>query len=88
MYDPHLRSRRERRGWSLVWLAQALGSTVDLIAQWEEGSALPSHAMQAALNQLFGGTDQSLEPVVEVNNSSQNNSLTFLLLPHANPADL
>jgi DNA-binding transcriptional regulator YiaG len=45
MYDLHLRSRRERCGWSRAWLAQALGSTVDLITQWEEGVSLPSLAL-------------------------------------------
>ena len=65
MYDSYLRSWRKRHGWSRASLAQALGSTVDLITEWEEGISLPSSAMQAAIDQFLGRTDQSLEPVVE-----------------------
>jgi transcriptional regulator with XRE-family HTH domain len=87
MYDPDLRSRRERCGWSRAWLAQALGSTVDLVTQWEEGVSLPSLALQAALDQLLGGTDQSCKQVVEVPAPSpQNDVCAFLLLPHPSPA--
>ena len=88
MYDPHLRSRRERYGWSRAWLAQALGSTADLIAQWEEGISLPSPAMQAAIDQILGKTEQSLEQVVEVNDPSQDDVFAFLLLPHPAPPAL
>ena len=34
MYDPHLRSYRERHGWSRAWLIQALRSTIDLRTWW------------------------------------------------------
>src|SRR6516162_6425162 len=83
MYGPHLRSRRERRGWSRSELAQALRSTVDLIAEWEGDISLPPPVMQAALDQLLGKIDRSLEQVVEMNTSSQDNVVTFLLLPHS-----
>ena len=59
MYDSHLRSQRERRSRSRVWLVQELGCTVDLITQWEEGISLPSVAIQVALDQILGRTDQS-----------------------------
>jgi tetratricopeptide (TPR) repeat protein/transcriptional regulator with XRE-family HTH domain len=85
MYGPHLRSRRERHGRSRAWLAQALGSTVDLIAQWEEGISLPSLATQAAIDQFLGRTEQSLEQVAEVNASPQEDVFAFLLLPHSPP---
>jgi tetratricopeptide (TPR) repeat protein/transcriptional regulator with XRE-family HTH domain len=86
MYGPHLRSWRERHGWSRASLAQALGCAADLIAQWEEGVSVPSSAMQAALHQLFERIDQSLEEVVAVNTPSQDNIFAFLLLPHSTPA--
>lgn len=83
MYGPHLRSGRERRGWSRSELAQALGSTVGLITEWEEGISLPPPVIQEALDQLLGRIDRSLEQVVEMNTSSQDNVVTFLLLPHS-----
>jgi tetratricopeptide (TPR) repeat protein/transcriptional regulator with XRE-family HTH domain len=81
MYGPHLRSCRERRGWSRARLAQALATAEDLIAQWEEGISLPSSAMQAALDELLGRTDQS----VNVHASSQDDVFAFLWLPYATP---
>jgi tetratricopeptide (TPR) repeat protein/transcriptional regulator with XRE-family HTH domain len=83
MYGPHLRSRREQRGLSRSELAQALETTVDLIAQWEEGTSLPPPAMQVALDQFLERTDWSLEGVVEVNAQSEDKSVVFLLLPHS-----
>src|SRR5437667_7617280 len=82
MYDPDLRSRRERHGCSRAWLAQALGSTVDLVTQWEEGVSLPSSALQAALDRILGGADQSCKQVVEVPAapSPQDDVCAFLLL--------
>src|SRR5437763_15329470 len=87
MYGPHLRSRREQCGLSRPELAQALETTVNLIAQWEEGISLPPPALQAALDQFFEGTDRGLREVVEVNTPSQDNNFVFLLLSPSEGGD-
>src|SRR5215469_9340148 len=85
MYDSHLRSWRERHGWSRTRLAEALGVTIDLIAEWEEGISLPPPAIQAALKQITESADQSIRQVAEANAPSQDGPLAFHLLPHSAP---
>ena len=81
-----LRFQRERRGWSRATLAEVLGTTSAIVAQWEEGFSIPPLPLQEKLRVLFGLDDQTFKGIFPRINATQNEDLAFLLLPQTAPA--
>jgi tetratricopeptide (TPR) repeat protein/transcriptional regulator with XRE-family HTH domain len=79
----HLRLRREQRGWSQATLAEVLGTTVAIVAQWEESLSIPPPSVQEALHLLFGADDEVSEAPADAMSHQER---AFLLLPHCPPA--
>jgi tetratricopeptide (TPR) repeat protein/transcriptional regulator with XRE-family HTH domain len=79
----HLRLRREQRGWSQATLAEVLGTTVAIVAQWEERLLIPPPSVQEALHLLFGPDDEVSEAPADAMSHQEQ---AFLLLPHCPPA--
>ena len=80
-----LRFQRERRGWSRSALAEILGTTSAIVAQWEEGFSAPPQHLQEKLLTLFGLDEQTFEGNFPRMNADQKENLAFLLLPQKAP---
>src|SRR5262249_32842662 len=81
-----LRFQRERRGWSRAALAEILGTTSAIVAQWEEGFSAPPQPFQEKLRVLFGLKDHPFEGDFSHMNAGQKDDLAFLLLPQTAPS--
>ncbi|GCE03490.1 tetratricopeptide repeat protein [Dictyobacter aurantiacus] len=71
-------TKRLQRGWSQAMLAEALGTTVSMIAAWEEGTDQPSPFFHQALQAVFGQDNRD-------EGWARGENMAFLLLPNTMP---
>ncbi len=56
MFPEKLIALRNSRNWSQKELAEALSVSVETVARWENGQAVPTHEELLSLSKLFGVT--------------------------------
>ncbi len=79
---PHLlKAEREQRGWSLVRLAELLGTTSRTVSRWEQAIAIPSPYYREQLCVLYNKTAQELGLLPDAHEHKMENGVETDAIP-------